>query len=102
MKVIKFIRPKQDLHDVSKCDSCGGRFESGKLQFRSRDFGRFLCEPCKEVVDSALQSVGIDTKGYWKKFWPVAWTVSKPFKPYRPRGRTKKIKVSVNTPLPLS
>jgi len=90
MKVIKFIRPKTRIDDVTKCDSCGLKFKSDKNQFRSLDFSRFLCEKCKEGVDKALLECGIDTKGYWKSFVPCVQTVPDKFKPYRPRGRKGK------------
>ena len=89
MKIIKFIRPKQDISDVSKCDSCGATFKSNKTQYRSLDFARFLCEGCKSVVDTSLTSVGIDTKGYWKKFVPLVQTVPDVVKVYRPRRKRK-------------
>lgn len=93
MKVIKFIRPKSRIDDVTRCDSCGSKFKSHLSQFRSLDFSRFYCEKCKEGVDSALIGLGIDTKGYWKSFMPCVQTVPDPekvFKPYRPRGRNRK------------
>jgi hypothetical protein len=90
MKEIKFIRPKPRIDDVSKCDSCGSKFNTEKNQFRSLDFSRFLCEECKEGVDTALIGLGIDTKGYWKSFKPCVQTPKEEFKPYRPRGRKGK------------
>ena len=90
MKIIKFIRPKCDIADVTKCDTCGARFKSHLIQFRSLDFSRFVCEKCKEGIDAGLVSVGIDTKGYWKTFRPIVQTVPDIVKPYRPRGRKGK------------
>jgi hypothetical protein len=90
MKIIKFIRPKRAIDDVSECDSCGAKFKTHLEQFRSLDFSRFYCEKCKEVVNCALLGCGIDTKGYWKKFKPCVQTVPEVKKPYRPRGRQGK------------
>lgn len=90
MKIIKMIRPKPRIDDVSACDSCGVKFASDREQFRSLDFSRFLCLNCKRIVNASLIGIGVDTKGYWKKFILCVMTApesEKQYKPYRPRGK---------------
>lgn len=84
MKIIRFQRPKPDMRDVKKCDSCGGG-----VNFHSTNHAFYLCSGCKNTVDARLKNGGIDTKGFWKTVNPIVQTVPKVFKPYRPRKTRK-------------
>ena len=90
MKIIRFQRPKRDIADVIRCDSCGSK----KISYYSFDHSRYVCTSCKKEITKGFAKAGIELKsgfmGYWKTFNALVVDVEEVKKPYRPSKRARR------------